>query len=95
MELGELTLADFEPCVGDVFAIAEPEAVGLVLESATLVAERPGGREPFSLVFAGPREPLLAQSIQRLEHAGLGALEIFVVPIGRDEAACTYEAIFT
>lgn len=51
-------------------------------------------REPFSLVFLGPREPVLAQRIYRLEHGGLGTLEIFLVPIGRDGAGTRYEAAF-
>jgi hypothetical protein len=96
MDLDELTLAIFEPRVGDAFTIGAAAAgVELVLESATAVGERPGGRDPFSLVFRGPPRPLLAQAIYRLEHAELGALEIFVVPIGQDADATRYEAIFT
>jgi hypothetical protein len=96
MDLHELTLATFEPRVGDSFTIdAAPVLVELVLESANAAGERPGGREPFSLVFRGPLEPLLAQAIYRLEHADLGALEIFIVPIGQDADSTSYEAIFT
>ena len=66
-----------------------------MLETALAAGEWPGGRQPFRLRFRGPRDPLLAQSIYRLMHAGLGALEIFIVPIGRDAESTTYEAIFT
>ncbi len=91
-----LTLATFEPHVGDAFTIAAtPAPIELVLESATAVGEWPGGRQPFSLAFRGPREPLLAQGIRRFDHATLGALEIFVVPLGRDSESTSYEAIFT
>lgn len=48
-------------------------------------------RAPFSLRFRGPDSPTLPQRIYRLEHAELGALELFLVPIG---PGC-YEAIFT
>jgi hypothetical protein len=51
-------------------------------------------REPFSLVFAGPAAPVLPQSIYRLENDDLGALEIFLVPIGRDAGGTRYEAAF-
>jgi hypothetical protein len=51
----------------------------------------PGGRAPFSLVFRGGPTPPLPQRIHRVEHAELGALEIFLVPVGPDR----YEAVFT
>jgi hypothetical protein len=96
MDLGELTLETFTPCVDNAFAIAaEPHDLELVLEAAEARGEWPGGRQPFSLVFRGPSEPQLPQAIYRLEHAGLGVLEIFIVPIGRDDGGTRYEAIFT
>ena len=94
MDLAALTLQDFEPLVGTPFRISEPAPVELVLAEASSAGEWPGGREPFRLHFSGPREPLLAQSIYRLDHAELEALEIFIVPIRRDADSTTYEAIF-
>ncbi|HEV7808257.1 MAG TPA: hypothetical protein VGO80_20790 [Solirubrobacteraceae bacterium] len=96
MDLDELTRAAFAPLVGDAFTIAaEPASIEFTLESATTLGSRPGGRDPFSLLFRGPREPLLAQAIYRLEHAVLGPLEIFIVPLGQDAQTTRYEAIFT
>lgn len=96
MDLGALTLATFEPLVGDRFTVeaTTPVAIEFVLESATATGERPGGRDPFSLVFLGPDEPLLPQAIYTLRHGELGVLEIFVVPIARDGDGVRYEAIF-
>jgi hypothetical protein len=96
MDLGDLTLADFEPLVGDTFMLEGATEVPLAftLRSATPAGEQPGGRAPFGLIFGGPPQPLLAQAIYRLTHAELGALEIFVVPLGQDEAGTTYQAIF-
>lgn len=96
MDLGDLTLATFEPLVGDGFTVVDgtPEAVEFVLESAVAIAEWPGGRDPFGLVFRGPREPLLVQAIYTLRHASLGDLEIFVVPIAQDADGASYQAIF-
>lgn len=96
MRLDELTAADFEPRVGEPFTIAaDPEPIELVLESARVLADRPGGRDPFSLQFRGPVEPLLAQAIYPLEHAELGLLEIFIVPHARDDAGAVYGAVFS
>lgn len=86
-------LAEFRAAVdtsfslgGNVLRLAEAEATG----------ERPPGmgREPFRLVFLGPVDPILPQRTYRLEHDGLGTLEIFIVPIARDEHGTRYEAIF-
>ena len=52
-------------------------------------------REPFSLVFRGPKEPVLPQQIYRLEHPRLGSLELFLVPVGPDTVGMQYEAVFT
>lgn len=95
MDLADLTLETFTPLVGDAFRIAEPTAVELELAEATSAGQWPGGRQPFRLLFRGPRDPLLAQSIYRLEHAELDPLEIFIVPIARDAEHTSYEAIFT
>lgn len=97
MDLGDLTLATFEPLVGDAFIItaAAQEPLALTLASAATLGDRPGGRDPFTLTFRGPREPLLPQAIHPLAHPALGLLEIFIVPLGQDAGGTTYEAIFT
>jgi len=96
MGLEDLTGATFEPHIGDAFTItAEPQAIELVLAEVTILADRPGGRDPFSLLFQGPPQPLLPQAIYRLEHPRLGPLEIFIVPLGQDAAGARYEAIFS
>ncbi len=52
-------------------------------------------REPFSLVFRGPKAPLLVQRIYRVHHDQMGDLDFFLVPIGPDAEGMRYEAIFT
>ena len=96
MDLAALTLATFEPLVGDGFSVdADPVALEFVLESASAAGEWPGGRDPFSLIFVGPGEPMLPQAIYALRHADLGVLEIFIVPIARNADGVRYQAIFT
>jgi hypothetical protein len=99
--LGELTLSHFVPHLGSTFPRVKEDSpdVVLVLASATSLARRAGGnggrREPFSLIFTGPRDVALSQGIHPLRHAELGSLDIFLVPIGIDAAGRRYEAIFT
>ena len=51
--------------------------------------------DPFALEFEGPARPALEQGIHRLEHAQLGSLDVFLVPIGVDEySGLLYEAVF-
>ena len=54
-----------------------------------------GRREPFNLLFRGPRSPYARQGTHRLEHDRLGTLEIFLVPLGPDATGMRYEAVFT
>ncbi|MDH3600116.1 MAG: hypothetical protein OEU26_10810 [Candidatus Tectomicrobia bacterium] len=51
--------------------------------------------EPFSLVFQGPTEPPLHQSIYPMRHGDMGELGgIFMVPIAADAQGRYYEAVF-
>ena len=70
----------------------------LELVSVTLGSVPPddgrGRRVPFSIVFRGSLEPLLPQQIYGFEHDELGSFELFIVPIGPDEAGMQYQAVF-
>jgi hypothetical protein len=91
--LETLTVADFIPLRDDPFRVAPDGAPAFdaQLVEVTEIPGEPGGRAPFSLVFEGGPTPPLPQAIHRVEHAALGPLEIFLVPIGPDR----YEAVFT
>jgi uncharacterized protein DUF6916 len=49
--------------------------------------------EQFSLIFRGPVDGPLYQYIFRVEHDKIGALDLFLVPIGRDQNGMRYEAV--
>jgi hypothetical protein len=81
--------------------LAEARSLGAPPASArresSSVSASPGGttREPFSLTFAGPREPLLGQGTYTLSHPTLGEFDLFIVPVERDADGMRYEAVFT
>ena len=52
-------------------------------------------RRQFSLLFKGPAEPVLEQSIYTLENDELGSMDLFLVPVAGDEEGVDYEAVFT
>lgn len=92
-DLATLSVGDFAALRGDRFRVAPDgtPAFDVELVEVTEIPREPGGRAPFSLVFRGGPNPPLPQRIFHVEHAELGALEIFLVPIAADR----YEAVFT
>ena len=44
-----------------------------------------GGMERFSVFFSGPSDRYFPQNTYSLEHDRMGAFDIFLVPIGRNE----------
>jgi hypothetical protein len=98
--LNRLTVAMFAEQIGKTFRLepADGPVLDLVLVEARNLSPRPGDpgprRDPFSLLFLGPKAPVLPQRIYALENEAIGRLEIFLVPIGADADGVKYEAIF-
>lgn len=53
------------------------------------------GVERFAIYFQGPGDLYLPQSTYRIEHDALGALDIFIVPVGKKNDQFQYEAVFS
>ncbi len=78
-----------------MFRVAEPEGIPFGLELQTLCDHRaPAGFESFSLEFRGPAGSILPQATYGLEHPALGALAIFLVPVGASSEGVDYESVF-
>jgi len=91
------TLERFSPLVGDRFELRLDDGStcsAALVEAKALQAPLFQGRQPFSLLFEGPPQPLLPQRIYRVSHPQLDAIDIFLVPVGRTQSAAQYEAIF-
>ena len=96
LDLAAVGIDDFRPHLGSQFdlqAAGGPVAMKLVRIDPAGASGRKGGA--FSLIFAAPRGPWLEQAIYPIRHAALGAMEIFLVPIGPLGEAHGYQAIFT
>ncbi len=97
--LSSLTRETFTGRLGESFVVRAEELPDLELELAE--ANALGGdsddREPFSLIFLGPLDPVLPQAIYSLEHDVLGKLDLFLVPVGPDKGrtGIQYEAVFS
>jgi uncharacterized protein DUF6916 len=96
--LDKLTIESFEPHVGTSFWLHTADRkIEVRLTRAVKVMESEAARltrAPFSLFFLAP--VLLPQQIYRLIHEKFAEpLDIFLVPVERDERGFTHEAVFT
>jgi hypothetical protein len=93
----QLTIDLFSDKVGQAWTIDEPEAPPIEL---TLIEVQPLRnyanlkREPFSLLFTTTGDFVLPQRMYGLKHAALGAMSLFIVPVGRAGDVTTYQSIF-
>jgi hypothetical protein len=51
--------------------------------------------EQFSILFRGPMTPAFHQGTLTLEHEKLGAMDLFLVPVGPDSQGMRYQAVFS
>lgn len=93
-----LVAADFAPLVGEVFHLSVEEGAApvadLVLRQWAEGDQSFGERKAFSLLFEGPPDVVLDQSIYWLRHPALGLLGIFLVPVSGDAKRREYQAVF-
>lgn len=97
--LESFTLATFQGREGEPFQVTLNDGALLDLELVEVTAYnatgwRPGSRAPFSLLFRGPREPLLPQQTYPMRHQTIGAFALFIVPLGPDQEGLLYQAVF-
>ena len=93
-----LSVEVFKPLLGQSFILVEG-ASETALELVS-VRERPEFRSgpefrvPFFLEFRSTSPAVRPQQIYPLKHPTLGELGLFLVPLRRDAAGCTYSATF-
>jgi hypothetical protein len=95
----DVTLETFAPHLGGSFIVRLPggERMAVVLLAAD---PAPGDddarrtRAPFSLIFRMPQGRSLAQGMYVVEREGLGAIDIFLVPVVPDRDGPRLQAVF-
>lgn len=103
MDLGELTIDFIKSFVGTTFEVEIDNngKTSLRLDEAVPFESRQRRqrvkpkRDPFSIYFVGDHSVVLAQGMYTLRSERLTLENIFIVPIGRDDQATEYEAVFT
>lgn len=90
----------FAPTVGSQFIVtlqADVAPVELVLVEVVEHPASPGAprERPFTLCFLGPTGEHFRQGLYSFSHAGLGTIDIFIVPLGpQADGRHRYEAVF-
>jgi len=102
LDLAQLNLEAARALVGQDFVRLDDSGPNIVLR---LEAAEPAPRDPaassgesgrpFSLMFRGPVQPELTQGMHDLENPDQSMRGIFLVPVGRNEESCSYEAVFS
>jgi hypothetical protein len=108
--LDKLTSEDFAPHLHQTFTLSlgpwgqphDPAAHGAprmleliaVDDLGSELAEASARRRQFSLIFRDQATGHLPQRIYSIEHPTLGWLDLFLVPIGPDQAGMRYQAVF-
>jgi hypothetical protein len=105
MDLAALTYESAKALEGTSFQIDLPDGtiVPMKLEEVLRyetrqrrsVRGKAPRREPFSMYFAGPPTPILTQAIYTFRGETVTFEKLFIVPIGQDDGATEYEAVFT
>jgi hypothetical protein len=95
-DLGALRMDQFTPHLDAAFELRTESGV-VALKLAKIDASGNSGRSggAFSLIFVSPEGPWLPQGIYSVTNPRLGAMEIFLVPIGPAFGGNGYQAIFT
>ena len=91
-----LTRAFFAPHIGGTFRMHAGPSTTLDLELVEVSELRENRERPFSILFRTPGTEHVPQGTYRLEHPEIGAIELFLVPIGPDREGrnMQYEAVF-
>jgi hypothetical protein len=96
--LDKITRQDFAQYLHQTFYIHAPSLAPIaaeLIEVSELSTPPSDRRAPFSIVFrTQQRDQYLIQAIYQVEHAEMGTLDLFLVPLGPDAEGMRYEAVF-
>jgi uncharacterized protein DUF6916 len=90
-----LTRTLFEQNLRTKFWLHDPEGTRAALDLVEVQkSSAPPPYEVFSLVFRGDGDRIHPQRIYAIEHEAIGAFDLFLVPVGRNQHGIVYEAVF-
>lgn len=101
-DIKKLMVEDFEDKIDTIFTLDadmgdQPNIEFKLVECTRRPPQNFKGRfrEPFNILFDGPRAPVLLQGTYALQHDSFDeSVIIFMVPIGQTDSATQYQAVF-
>jgi hypothetical protein len=91
LEIQSAVAATFADHLNSTFRLRDPATE---LELVEVADGSTRHQVNFSLLFRGPRQPVLPQRIYPVEHDALGSFDLFIVPVHADAQAIRYQAVF-
>ena len=89
-----LAKSEFEELVDQTFKVTSGDlSTELKLAQVQTPSHIPKGFESYTLVFTGPKEPMLEQAIYRFENDNFEAADLFIVPVAGDDDGYDYELV--
>jgi uncharacterized protein DUF6916 len=93
--LETLTQASFSEHLNTEFRVHVSDSNEVVVEMTEVTPGRQTDRqEQFALLFRGPADAFFEQGNYRIEHERLGAFDLLLVPVAKDDKGFYYEAVF-
>lgn len=94
MESQQFERDKFAEVIGSSFVVtANNVSADLVLKKVNELHET-SGRQGFSIEFLAPENCNVAQGLYDLEHATLGKMQLFLVPVGQVKGRLQLQSIF-
>ena len=94
----DLTFETFTGHEGESFVLhVEDERLTLELVEVEHGKYEPmaeGLRDPFLLIFKGPKEPLATEGVFKVAHETLGELDLYLIPIVSPPGQQHYQSVF-
>jgi hypothetical protein len=96
MDIRELNAQTFSECLHSAFQIQVPGFDPVPVELTDVVVRNESPKlEQFSLIFHNAAGVHLQQAIYDMQHETLGAISLFLVPLGpREGVGMDYQAVF-
>jgi hypothetical protein len=76
-----LKKTDFDPYVNETFTVHSPIIGNQEVVLAELTEKNYPGQECFSVIFRGPKQPVMQQMLYILTHPKMGEFLLFMVPV--------------
>ena len=93
--LDSLKRTTFAKHINSEFQVHDPADQSFALKLIQVVPRTKTAQfEAFSLLFHGPSAHFMPQGIHKIKHTQLGEIDLFLVPVGKNENGFEYEAVF-